>query len=296
MVGALGGHLAGAVAVVAGYMADMAWEPLRMPTFWLVRSLLEAMGEEVVCRLSDFELGTKDFSVIIASSCSGYAGIGLMFVFMGVFFWSFRSKLRFPRAFLLLPLAILAIWFVNAWRIALLVMFGTHISPQIALGGFHSILGWLLFIGVGLVIVAVTQRMAFFALTEAGAEEEERKGKPVAGYLAPLMTILALNMVTAAFFSGLDWLYPVRVLATGIVIWHFWRGTVSGQDLVRIWSWGPILIGGAVFLIWTGLESLGGETEKSHSIRRCSRISAGRRSGGLAALPGNGFRGNCSHC
>ena len=32
----LAGIIAGAVAVVAGYMADMAWEPLRMPTFWLV--------------------------------------------------------------------------------------------------------------------------------------------------------------------------------------------------------------------------------------------------------------------
>ena len=69
------------------------------------------------------------------------------------------------------------------------------------------------------------------------------------------MTILALNMVTGGFFSGFDWLYPARVLGTGVAIRHFWRRAVSRQAFARIWSWGAVIIGGAVFLIWTGLDS-----------------------------------------
>jgi exosortase/archaeosortase family protein len=52
--------------------------------------------------------------------------------------------LRFPQAFVLLPVGILVIWLFNVVRITLLLLFGTYVSPQIALAGYHSASGWIM--------------------------------------------------------------------------------------------------------------------------------------------------------
>jgi len=59
----------------------------------------------------------------------------------------------------------------------LLVMFGTQVSPQIPLGGFHSQVGWLGFIAVALGMVAVTRRMPFFATQTNFTAKVENKDK-----------------------------------------------------------------------------------------------------------------------
>ena len=50
----------------------------------------------------------------------------------------------------LLPLGCLLVYLANAVRIAALILLGTHVSENIALGGFHSRAGLLLFLAVGL--------------------------------------------------------------------------------------------------------------------------------------------------
>jgi uncharacterized protein len=155
----------------------MAGGPLRGPTFLLVQWRLEAFGQDVVSQPANYVLGTQQFSVDLWPVCSGYTGIGLMGVFAGAYLWLFRRTLRFPQTFFLLPCAIILIRSGNAARIALLVMFGTHVSPQIALGGFHSQVGWLGFIAVALGMVAVTRRMPFFATQTNFTAKVENKDK-----------------------------------------------------------------------------------------------------------------------
>jgi exosortase E/protease (VPEID-CTERM system) len=275
--------LAGIVIIFAswvmGFATNRAWEPLRYPTFWLVEWLLKAFGQDVVSEPADFMLGTRQFSVSMYIGCTGYEGIGLIVAFVGAYFWLFRRRLRFPQAFLILPCAIVVIWLVNAVRIALLVMVGTYVSPQIASGGFHSQVGWLGFIAVALGVVAVTQRMSFFAVTQSDPRDKARAPDPTTAYLAPLTALLAVTMVSGAFSSGFDWLYPARVLGTAATIWFFWRRSLTWPTLMRCWSWGSVGIGVMVFAIWIGLEQItGGSYDDGSSITK----SLGGMPAGLA--------------
>ena len=257
-----------ALSVVWGFFASRAWRPLRGPTFLLVQWLLTAFGQDVVCQLAHYELGTRQFSVGIYPACAGYEGIGLMVLFAGAYLWLFRHRLRFPQAFLLLPCAVLAIWFVNALRMALLILVGTYVSPEIAMGGFHSQAGWLGFIGIALGTVALTQRMPFFAATETEPADKAEEANPTTAYLAPLMALLAFTMITGALSSGFDWLYPARVLGTGAAIWLFWRRSMIWRTLAWSWSWRSVGIGVAVFAIWIGQERVTGGPGAGSSIAR----------------------------
>jgi exosortase E/protease (VPEID-CTERM system) len=248
-----------AASWVFGFFTNRAWEPLLGPTFRVVEWLLSALGQEVVSQPEDILLGTSQFSVEISPACAGYEGIGLISVFVASYLWLFRGNLRFPQAFILLPSGILAVWFINAVRITLLVLFGTHVSPEIAMGGFHSATGWLGFIAVALSMVAVTQKMPFFAVRQPGAETKASASDSTAAYLAPLMALLAIIMVTRMFSSGFDWFYPVRVLGTGGAIWFFWRSKLRRLHFAGAWSAGAIGIGVTVFAVWVGLEwAMGG--------------------------------------
>ena len=172
-----------AASWVLGFFTNRAWEPLLGLTFQVVERLLSALGQEVVSESADILLGTPEFSVTISPACAGYEGIGLISVFVGSYLWLFRGHLRFPQAFTLLPCGILSVWFINAVRITLLVLVGTNVSEEIAMGGFHSATGWLGFIAVALSMVAVTQKLPFFAVKQPGAETKAPGGDPTAAYL-----------------------------------------------------------------------------------------------------------------
>lgn len=255
-----------------GFLASRAWTPLSGPTFSLVQGLLQAFGQDVVSEPANLIVGTEQFSIGIYPACAGYEGIGLMVLFAGAYLWLFRQRLRFPQAYFLLPCAVLAIWLVNAVRMAGLVLFGTYVSPQIAMGGFHSQAGWVGFIGVALGMVVVTQRMPFFDATGTGPADKAREASPTNAYLAPLMALLAVTMITGALSptgassSGFDWLYPARVLGTGAAIWFFWRRSITWRALAQGWSWRAVGIGVAVFVIWIGLERVTGRPTAGASI------------------------------
>ncbi len=134
----LAGAGVGLAAWAAGLLTLRAWEPLGQSTLWTVRGLLGLMGCDVVCDPAGFLIGTRKFQVDIAPQCSGYEGIGLVWAFLGAYLWFFRQRLRFPHAWLLIPLGTVVIWLANAARIAALVAIGTWVSEDIAAGGFHS--------------------------------------------------------------------------------------------------------------------------------------------------------------
>src|SRR5262249_21996318 len=154
--------------------------------------------------------------------------------------WLFRRELRFPRAFLLLPAGTAAIWLSNSARIAALVLVGSWGRPEVAMSGFHSQAGWLLFCTVGLALVAVSRRSRFFAAPSAwpAAQQDsrsERRANPTAAYIGPMLALVAGMMVTGLFTSAaeFDKFYPVRMLAAGGILW-FYRGEYP--DLRRTWS------------------------------------------------------------
>ena len=247
--------LAGAAAVLgaaawwSGVLTGWLWAPLAQATFSVVSAMLAAIYPEVIARADRLILGTPEFKVHIAASCSGYEGIGLVITFLSIYLWLFRRELRFPAALLLLPIGALAIWCVNAVRIAALVVIGHSGWPEIALGGFHSQAGWIAFNLVGLAIVWLINRGQYFA-RQRPPRRHERAADATTAYLAPLLVVMACAMVTGALSSGLDWLYPIRVIAAAVMLWMFRH---QYRPLGWSVSWHAVAIGAATFLLWIAL-------------------------------------------
>lgn len=195
-------------------------------------------------------MGTARFFVTVAPVCSGIEGIGLTLTFTGAYLYLCRADLRWPRAWVLLPASVLAIWLLNAVRIVGLVALGTWGWPDIALGGFHSKAGWVFFSIVALGAVALTQRILWFrrpSQDEASPSAPDRSENPTAAYLMPMLTVLAVALLTGLFSSGFDRFYFLRLPAVAVVLWHY-RRRLPRLDFNRPWL--SLAVGLAVGLVW----------------------------------------------
>ena len=244
------GLVLGSLAWLSGVLTEGLWSPLARYTFTVVGGMLGLIYPAVVSDPARLILGTPTFKVAIAPACSGYEGIGLLLAFLTIYFWLFRRELRFPGALVLLPVGALAIWLVNAVRIAVLIVIGTSGWPATALGGFHSQAGWLAFNAVGLALVAILNRGRFFMKAPATARVSKQADDSTTAYLAPFLVVMASAMLTGAFSAGIDWLYPARVIAAVWVLWVFRK---SYTNLGWTMSWRAVAIGCATFAVWIAL-------------------------------------------
>lgn len=248
--------MAGAVAIASLTIAmasQQLWEPLSDLTFAVSAQLLGLMYPEIYADPVLRILGTDTFRVSIDTACSGYEGIGLVVVFTAFVLSLFRADFRFPQALLLFPIGIAAIWSFNAIRIALLIGIGHELSPEIAVGGFHSQAGWISFVLVALGLLAGAYRISFFRAdkTEARQPAEAAAGiNANIAYLLPIVALLGSTLLTLAFTADMDWLYPLRVVIVGAVVALVWR------HFRFVWapvSWVAVGGGCLVFVLWLGL-------------------------------------------
>jgi exosortase E/protease (VPEID-CTERM system) len=242
--------LAGVAAWAGGLLAQKLWQPLAETTFWLTHLLLDPFYTTMISDADERILGTPAFQVHIAPDCSGYEGMAMIVVYVAIYVWLFRKNLRFPAALLLFPLGMLAIYLANAVRLAALISLGTHYSPEVAVSGFHSQAGWITFTVIAVGVIALAHRTQFFARTKA-ALPVANKSHLATALLAPLLVLMAAAMITTAFSSGFDALYPLRVVVTAAALWYF-RAAYCG--LGWSWSWQAVAIGIAVFAVWMMLE------------------------------------------
>lgn len=242
--------------VFAAY-ATPIWNPLARWTLLLAWLLLRPFVPGLIADPAHMMLGTRGFSVTVAPACSGYEGIGLILAFTIGWLWFLRREWRFPRALVLIPLGVAAIWIFNAVRVAGLVLIGVAGSPQIAMQGFHSHAGWIAFNVVALGICLMARRSSWLTTTgSAGTWFSERSEQnPAASYLLPFLAILAAGMLAGTASSGFEWLYALRVVAAAAALWYF-RDTYQKLDW-RV-GWPAVALGGLVFLLWIGLEPLVG--------------------------------------
>ena len=235
-------------------------------TFEAVQRLLGLVVPQCVCEPAQYIVGTPSFSVCIDKACSGYQGIGLICTFFAFYLWFYRKTLRFPQAVLLVPLGVVAIWLANAVRIAALILIGTWFSSAVALGGFHSQAGWLAFNAVALGLVAVAGRSPFFSSAICPTAKTSNPSVP---FLAPFLVGLAVAMVTGAFSSGFDWLYPMRVLAVLGTIWCF-RKAYAGFRWS--WSWSAVGLGVLTSIVWIMLAPMPSEATRAGCRRQNLRV------------------------
>jgi exosortase E/protease (VPEID-CTERM system) len=228
------------------------WNLLAKPTLWLVHSLLGLVFSDLEFQPEINVVGTNAFSARISFACSGIEGITLITIFLSIYLFLFRKILRFPHAFWLFPAGIAAIWLANAVRIALLIVIGTSISPEMALGGGHAQGGWIAFVLVSVGAIGLSHNRKFFS---AASPDSDRTAvtatSSAAAFLVPFLALMAISMVTAVTFTGFDLWYPLRVLVAAAVLWHFRK---YYRGLGWTWSWHAPMIGVAVFVLWMLLE------------------------------------------
>jgi exosortase E/protease (VPEID-CTERM system) len=245
----------------------MLWVPAAEITFRFVNLMLQPVLPGLESDPAARVLGTGRFAVQIAEVCSGLEGVGLMLAFCTAWLWFFRREYRFPRAFLVIPIGLMAVFLLNALRIAALVLIGNAGYERVAVVGFHSQAGWIAFnlAAFGIAVLAHTnpwlsraaaERRALRVQTAAasgptGAQPQARPragdSNPTAAYLMPLLAILAAGMIARALSGDFELWYPLRLAAAFAVLWIY-RRSYAGVDFGFSWR-GP-LTGALLFAVW----------------------------------------------
>lgn len=243
---AIGASLFAAVVVwLFGLVAQSFWRPLAEATMFVVQAIVGLLYPNVVYDPASGIIGTPRLRLEIAPECSGYEGIALVTVFVSLYLWLFRERMRFPHALWLLPAGWVAIWLANVARIAALVAVGTSISPDIAAKGFHSQAGWIAFTAIALGLIALSHRLGL-VMTGPPVPYEKRITQAPA-LLVPFIALLVASMISAAFSSGFDALYPLGVVATFAALWRYRRQYRAYEFAVSPVAVG---IGASVFGLW----------------------------------------------
>ncbi len=228
-------------------MVQKLWAPTAALTFDLVRGLLAPVVPTLTADPSNMVLSTGRFAVQIADVCSGLEGVGLVLAFAGAWLCYFRDEYIFPRALLLIPAGVAAIFGLNVLRIAALILIGDAGFADVAVYGFHSQAGWIAFIAVACGIVLLSRRSTWLNRTAMHSATSPAIRNPTAVYLMPLLTVLAAGAVARAFSSDFQFLYPLTVIAGLLMLARYRR------DLAKIdwgWSWRGPAVGALVFLVW----------------------------------------------
>ncbi len=221
------------------------WDPLSGPTFNATASVLQLFYSDMVVDPQRRILGVGDFVVEIAAACSGYEGIGMVLIFTGFYLIIFRQDFRFPQALLLLPLGVAAIWLFNIFRIAALIGIGAEISPELALGGFHSMAGWISFVLVTACLLLLAHSSALFSHST-----QRSSAQPInfrMALLIPLVVLMSATLITSAMTITIDWWYPLRVVLTAGALALLWRHYRSISFRISGFA---VAVGVGVFLLW----------------------------------------------
>jgi exosortase E/protease (VPEID-CTERM system) len=154
------------------------------------------------------------------------------------------------------------VWIANVLRIAALVLIGAHVSPAVAVGGFHSFSGLLLFCTVALAAAAIAYGSPYFSTAAAipaddGTDHSHhaRAASP-APWIVPLMVMIATSLITGLFSTaGFDPLYVLRVVTTVVALAAFRRAYPPLWPRSFPAAAAALGVGALVCLIWVGLTS-----------------------------------------
>jgi exosortase E/protease (VPEID-CTERM system) len=237
---------------------------MQAATFHGVTMLLSFIYPNVFRDPGHFLVGTRYFSVVVADQCSGVEGLALMLSLTVGWLLYTRRELRLRRALLLVPVALYLSWLLNLVRLACLIAIGNAGYTAVALGGFHSQAGWILFSCVGLCFLLTVNNVAWFrrspppsAIHQANLAPAGSAGVNVAAvYLLPWLAILAAGLLAQAASDGFEWLYPLR-LVVALAVFFAYRRHYLQMDWRFGWL-GPAT-GVVVFAFWVAIDHWIGE-------------------------------------
>ena len=237
--------LAAVTGTAAMQLAQMLWKPTAALTFFLVKKMLAPLLPGLTTDATTLILSTDRFAVQVAEVCSGLEGVGLILAFSVAWLLYFRRDYIFPRALVLIPIGVVAIFALNAVRIAALMLIGYAGFPEVAIYGFHSQAGWIAFLAVACGLVLLSRRSAW--LNRAAIPDSAETYNPTAVYLMPLLAVLGAGTLSRALSSDFEYFYLLRVIAGGaLLLWY--RKKLAVIDWRA--SWRGAAVGVAVFLLW----------------------------------------------
>ncbi len=210
-------------------------------TYWFSVALCRLVSDDVRVFPDDRAIRLEGFNAQINDFCSGIEGMGLIWLYLSLYLWVRRSVLQFPRALLLIPLGMALSLVLNGFRLALLILVGARVSPELAGGGFHSHAGWIAFTLIGWLLIAWAERSGALRRTV------ESVPNPAWSYLCPFGAWLLACMLTQALSSHHDPGYPLRVILAGAALF-----SVRKELLPVLGRPGPasLVSGLLVYLIW----------------------------------------------
>jgi exosortase E/protease (VPEID-CTERM system) len=239
------------VVVLAGPLWTV--QALTDLTFIAVYLLLRLFSDAVEVYPDALVIGAEGFLVEVADTCSGIEGLVLITAFLGLYTVLFRDELRLRRMWLVIwPLALLASWCFNTIRITALILIGAHVSPELAVNGFHSFAGWIMFtvLAVGVLVVVNRSRYALQAAAvplARGAAPTAPAEDDVIVRIVPFIVFALSGMIAQAFWADPALGYPVQVAMMAGVLW--WARHAVARLMVMP-SALSLLAGGAVGLAW----------------------------------------------
>jgi exosortase E/protease (VPEID-CTERM system) len=216
--------VAGSAAPILATLIRPIWrlESVADATFSAVAWITRGLGYEVEAWPQDKVIGSEEFSISVAPQCSGVEGLALVTLFVTLYLALFRRDLDFPRAFLLFPIGWIASATFNVVRIAALLIIGLEGHPDLAVGGFHSHAGWLMFTLVALGVVWLANSLTFFQSDGREASVISQPpffGDPAVAQILPFLVFMATALLSSTFSETPSLLYPLRALAVGAVLW-----------------------------------------------------------------------------
>ncbi|QGZ95477.1 exosortase E/protease, VPEID-CTERM system [Terricaulis silvestris] len=243
----------GALTYAAIEFSRNSWHDLSAATLYTSHWLLQLYEPSAFIDVPNRMLGALDFRVIIGAPCSGYEGVGLVLGMMSFYIFAFRRDLRFPHVLVLLPLGALTIWVLNAVRLTLLVSMGAHVSPEVAINGFHSQAGWVFFLTVTISLMLIAHRAPIFRAHPVVDKKQERDPALylAAALLTPFAALMAARIGGAVFGDSSRWAGVLLIAIPVATIWIY-RDAIRGQ-LAKIGA-EPWLVGLAVGGLWIVTE------------------------------------------
>ncbi len=197
----------------------------------MVRALLPLVGIEAEIQYELRRIIVGDFAVRVNQSCSGIEGALLVSGFMTGITVMLRRELDPRRMAILILTGALLSWCLNAMRITALIWLGVHVSPELAIDGFHSNAGWLLFVLLSMTLLWIAANLRWFQrkqhvsppVTRSSAETPSGiLQDPVAARILPFVLFLAPVLVLPTVTLTPDQAYPLRAAIGLLALLAFW--------------------------------------------------------------------------
>ena len=247
--------------ILVNIYAYKLWVPLSTITLYSSHWILSLFYDSTFMVAADYHLGLKTFVVAISAVCSGLEGLVISLFTTTTYLYFLRKELRFPIAFILLPIAAVISIIFNIIRITVLVLIGALYSPDIAIGGFHSVAGWIAAIFVAAIIVFIFSNLTFLnrddiEIVKANKTIIKDDNPDLAwAMLLPFILFLFITLASQIFLEKADgtflfnYLYPIKAIVGAVALIYFWKV----YDFKMPKQWSEAIIGGliiAVLWVW----------------------------------------------